>query len=292
MGSVFLMDELDLLVTKKQTVIYNFFDWPRSPSSPLIVVAIANTMDLPERMFTHKINSRIGTKRINFNAYNVPDLITIIKSRLGGCLGVMLPEAIEFCARKVAGMSGDARRALDICRRAIEVLEEKQKKAKEPPSQAASTSTSTLRAQTPSKRVTQLASEPPPPTQVTRQLIQAVIQELFMSPAVALIAAASLHQKAFLVSLLKVTRREGVSEVSFGDIARQYLDICNALHITASIGPSKLYSICSQLYAMRSIIVESGKTTNPQQRVKLNVLESDLVLALKNDDKFEKVLEK
>ena len=49
-----LMDELDLLVTRKQTVIYNFFDWPNRRHSRLVVVAVANTMDLPERMLTHR----------------------------------------------------------------------------------------------------------------------------------------------------------------------------------------------------------------------------------------------
>lgn len=54
------MDELDLMVTKKQTVMYNFFEWPNRPDSRLIVVAIANTMDLPERILTNKVSSRMG----------------------------------------------------------------------------------------------------------------------------------------------------------------------------------------------------------------------------------------
>lgn len=54
------MDELDLLVTKKQTVMYNFFEWPNRPNSKLIVIAIANTMDLPERILTNKVSSRLG----------------------------------------------------------------------------------------------------------------------------------------------------------------------------------------------------------------------------------------
>lgn len=33
------------------------------------------------------------------------------------------PSAIQFCARKVAAVAGDMRRALDICRRAIETVE-------------------------------------------------------------------------------------------------------------------------------------------------------------------------
>jgi origin recognition complex subunit 1 len=93
------------------------FDWARSKDSGLIIVAIANTMDLPERTFSHKINSRVGRIRIAFNAYSVQQLVTIIQSRLAGTDDrVMHHEAVEFCARKVAGMSGDARRAIDICR--------------------------------------------------------------------------------------------------------------------------------------------------------------------------------
>jgi Cdc6-like AAA superfamily ATPase len=54
------MDELDLLVTKKQTVMYNFFEWPNRANSKLIVIAVANTMDLPERMLSNKVSSRLG----------------------------------------------------------------------------------------------------------------------------------------------------------------------------------------------------------------------------------------
>ncbi|KAJ3100776.1 Origin recognition complex, subunit 1 [Phlyctochytrium planicorne] len=111
---ILLLDELDMLVTKTQSVIYNFLDWPRRPGSPLIVVGIANTMDLPERVFTQKINSRVGSKRVPFKAYSVEELMRIIQSRTGHS-PLFQKDAIEFCARKVAGISGDARRALDIC---------------------------------------------------------------------------------------------------------------------------------------------------------------------------------
>ena len=57
---VVLMDELDQLVTKNQAVMYNFFNWPALRHSRLIVLAVANTMDLPERTLTNKISSRLG----------------------------------------------------------------------------------------------------------------------------------------------------------------------------------------------------------------------------------------
>jgi origin recognition complex subunit 1 len=57
---VVLMDELDQLVTKNQSVMYNFFNWPGLKHSKLIVLAVANTMDLPERTLSNKISSRLG----------------------------------------------------------------------------------------------------------------------------------------------------------------------------------------------------------------------------------------
>ncbi|KAJ4380799.1 Origin recognition complex, subunit 1 [Didymella sp. IMI 355093] len=56
---VVLMDELDQLVTKNQSVMYNFFNWPQLRHSRLIVLAVANTMDLPERTLSNKISSRL-----------------------------------------------------------------------------------------------------------------------------------------------------------------------------------------------------------------------------------------
>ncbi|KAL9044533.1 MAG: hypothetical protein Q9214_002334 [Letrouitia sp. 1 TL-2023] len=59
---VVLMDELDQLVTKNQSVMYNFFNWPGLRHSRLIVLAVANTMDLPERTLSNKISSRLVSK--------------------------------------------------------------------------------------------------------------------------------------------------------------------------------------------------------------------------------------
>ena len=46
-------------MTRKQDVLYNLFDWPTKPRSKLIVLAIANTMDLPERVMMNRVSSRL-----------------------------------------------------------------------------------------------------------------------------------------------------------------------------------------------------------------------------------------
>jgi origin recognition complex subunit 1 len=110
-----LVDELDQFMTKTQKILYNFFDWPNRPGSNLVAIAIANTMDLPERAMLNRISSRIGLSRINFEPYTHQQLNDIIRFRLDG-LDIFEDNALEMCSRKVSAISGDARRALDICR--------------------------------------------------------------------------------------------------------------------------------------------------------------------------------
>ena len=54
-----LADELDLLWTRKQTVLYNLFDWPTRQQAKLVVLVVANTMDLPERIMMNRVASRL-----------------------------------------------------------------------------------------------------------------------------------------------------------------------------------------------------------------------------------------
>ena len=52
--TIVLLDELDVMVTRKQTVMYNFLDWANRSNSGLVVIAVANTMDLPERVLSNR----------------------------------------------------------------------------------------------------------------------------------------------------------------------------------------------------------------------------------------------
>jgi origin recognition complex subunit 1 len=70
------------------------------------------------------LGSRLGLQRVSFKPYDQEDIRKIVAARLGS-LAAFDPDAIELCARKVASVSGDVRRALQICRRASEVAEER-----------------------------------------------------------------------------------------------------------------------------------------------------------------------
>lgn len=124
---VLLIDELDALVTKKQTLLYNLFDWPCHSHSRLLVIAIANTMDLPEKMQS-KIASRIGNNRLVYEPYNREQITEIIRSRIKGTHdgtstsgGIFDDKAIHLVASKVSSYSGDIRRSLQVAKRALEI---------------------------------------------------------------------------------------------------------------------------------------------------------------------------
>lgn len=214
---VVLMDELDQLVTRNQGVMYNFFNWPQLRHSRLIVLAVANTMDLPERTLSNKISSRLGLTRITFPGYTHTQLMTIIQSRLEGVGKVIVdPDAIQFASRKVAAVSGDARRALDICRRAVEIAEQdtvQTEPGKE--NQAPDTPSKTPARQ---KAATGAAAGPQKQGIVTIATIKRAINEATSTPLAAHLRSLPLANKLFLAALLARLRRTGIVESTLADV--------------------------------------------------------------------------
>lgn len=43
--------------------MYNLFDWPTRRHARLVVLTIANTMDLPERIMINRVASRLVRRR-------------------------------------------------------------------------------------------------------------------------------------------------------------------------------------------------------------------------------------
>lgn len=258
---VVLMDELDQLVTKNQSVMYNFFNWPALRHSRLIVLAVANTMDLPERTLSNKISSRLGLTRITFPGYKHTDLMEIIGSRLSNVPGnIVDPDAVQFASRKVAAVSGDARRALDICRRAVEIAEQSNEAAiaanpttngpdTEPlpptpsktPARRARGAAVNGKINNPNANTNTNKNDPTPipnqpkQTRVTIATIKQAIQEATSTPLQQSLRCLPLSAKLFLAALLSRVRRTGISESTFGDILDEAKRIADAAVAVAGI---------------------------------------------------------
>lgn len=207
---VVLLDELDQIVTRNQAVMYNFFNWPTYQNSRLIVIAVANTMDLPERLLTNKISSRLGLSRIQFTSYSYEQLSEIIKHRLEQLSKqndklLIAKDAIEFASRKVASVSGDARRSLMICIRAVEIAEaEFMSKSNEEKKQLNGKYT------------------------VTIMHIMKAVNETSSSPVTGYLNSLSFLSKLVLASIMLRKKRSGIAEIQVGEV---YDELSNQIQI-------------------------------------------------------------
>lgn len=118
-GKVVLLfiDEIDQLHTHRQVVLYCLFHLLLLPHPGLVVAAISNTLDLPERLLP-KIASRVRCARVDFLSYTKSQIRAILTHRLrsGGALDAFHEDALNLCAAKVCHEHGDIRKALQVCR--------------------------------------------------------------------------------------------------------------------------------------------------------------------------------
>lgn len=144
-----VLDEMDQLGSRAQDVLYTIFEWPRLPGSRLVLIGehafpapinrgprapkpeppalltllctpgLANALDLTERLLARLHTPPLPAPHLlRFAPYGREQLTAILHGRLEQLQGgpVLEPSALQFCARKVSAVSGDARKALDVCR--------------------------------------------------------------------------------------------------------------------------------------------------------------------------------
>jgi origin recognition complex subunit 1 len=211
---VLLVDELDMLCTKKQDVLYNIFDWPYKKNSKWIVIAIANAMNLPEQVMS-KISSRLGMSRLIFQPYSHAELEEIVTLRLHE-LNVFDSDAITFAARKVAAVSGDARRALEICRRATELAE------RDNAEQAATETSKKLLSRINGNSQTLGGSSSNKNTLVSIGHVDAAIRSMFSSAKITALKHASRMEQLFMKAIACLYQASGIEETSLNKIYEQH----------------------------------------------------------------------
>eukprot|EP00878_Enallax_costatus_P035608 GHUV01039787.1.p1 GENE.GHUV01039787.1~~GHUV01039787.1.p1 ORF type:complete len:213 (+),score=81.84 GHUV01039787.1:244-882(+) len=106
-STIIVLDEIDMLMTKDQAVLYQLFDWPNQPGSRLGIIGISNTHDLDQRVLP-RIASRLDQAKLAFAPYSVAQLQEIVKGRLdaSGVAGAVEDSAVQLACRKVASETG------------------------------------------------------------------------------------------------------------------------------------------------------------------------------------------
>lgn len=210
----------------------------------------------------------------------------IIRSRLEGIPGdVVDADAVQFASRKVAAVSGDARRALDICRRAVEIAESEVEGDPGTPSKSGG-----------GRR-----------GRVTIATIKKAINEATTNPVQQHLKGLPLTSKLFMAALLFRIRRTGLVETTFGETLdelqratafaspslpgmAQILD--NGLQATPSAGrryagrPGYVHTAALDLVAAGLINLEAHRTER-SSKLRLTIADNEVKMALRDDGELK-----
>jgi Cdc6-like AAA superfamily ATPase len=195
----------------------------------------------------NRVSSRIGLTRLTFSPYTHHQLQEIVTARLTG-LSVFDKDAIQLVSRKVASLSGDARRALDICRRATEI-----------------------------------AQSEGPQSLVGITHVTEAHKEMFCSPKIMAIRCCSKYERYFMQSMVAVFQKTGIEEATFDRVLLSMTEVLQFEDLTA-LTVDEAHNIVGRLQACRLILSEPGKTGRLDAKLRLNVSQDDVLFALKNED--------
>ncbi|KAI5085971.1 origin recognition complex subunit 1 isoform X2 [Silurus meridionalis] len=205
-------------------------------------------MDLPERIMINRVASRLGLTRMSFQPYTFKQLQQIITSRLNK-VKAFEEDALQLVSRKVAALSGDARRCLDICRRATEICEHSSQKGDV--------------------------------GLVGMGHVMEALDEMFSSSYITAIRCASLQEQLFLRAVIAEFRRLGLEEATFQQVFIQHQALCRVEGLQP-VSVSESLAVCQRLGACRLLLLEPSRL-DLLLRVRLNLSQDDVLYALKAD---------
>eukprot|EP00752_Nemacystus_decipiens_P015924 g14231.t1 len=265
---VLLVDELDYMTTRKQTVLYNLFEWPSRRNARLVVVGIANTIDLPERCLP-RVSSRV-TSRLTFGPYQKQQLAEILQARLveansiQGDGNAFNRGAINMAAAKVASSSGDMRMCLKYCRRAIEVC-----KARVESAQAEGTGD-------------QVSCE------VSVDDVHRAVREITEQAHLLAVRDSAPQERLLLVAITNEVHLGGKGVVDMEDVCLRMEAICRA-HPNGPRMPveTTILEMMSRLSASQVVDLDLSRRT-PLPDVQLNMSVREVVQMLRDDEAFSR----
>ncbi|XP_017333182.1 cell division control protein 6 homolog isoform X2 [Ictalurus punctatus] len=263
-----VLDEMDQLDSKAQDVLYTIFEWPYLPKSRLCLIGVANALDLTDRILPRlQAKPHCRPQLLHFPPYSRQELSAIVQDRLAQVSGegVLDAAAVQFCARKVSAVSGDARKALDICRRAVEMVESNNRPRTSSESTNTTTNTNT-KARVSVPQVARVLSEV-----YGDRMASSVGEEGESFP---------LQQKLLVCCLLLLTRSGKSREIQLGKLCETYSKLCQQRQVSG-VGQGECLSLCSLLESRGIFSLKKAKEAR-LTKISLKIEEKDVENALKD----------
>lgn len=279
-----IADELDYLITKDRAVLHDLFMLTTLPFSRCILIGIANSIDLADRFLPKLQSVNCKPMVVTFRAYTKDQIIRILQQRLMELPYIVFqPQALELCARKVAAESGDMRKALQICRSAIEMLEAEVGQFAHDGELSSTVSDYSGAPNTPSGDISKQTNDI-----VRVDHMAKALSKSYKSPVVDTIQSLPQHQQIILCSAVKYFRK-GKKDTTVGELSRLYIDICKSILIPP-VGTAELSSMCRVL-SDQGLLKLGQSRQDKLARVTLKVDEADIVFALQGVRVFRNCLQ-
>eukprot|EP00891_Asterochloris_glomerata_P004486 jgi/Astpho2/4486/e_gw1.00067.413.1_t len=271
---VVICDEVDQLASQDQEVLYELFALTKLPGSRLVLVAVANSLDLTERRLPELHARGCRPQLLQFPAYSRGQILSILQQRLNTLPGpVFATKALEFCARKMAAASGDMRRVLeavstaaDICAQqaAVEEAERMARSLEDGSAAGLFDRTPTVLPESPAcpagVGVSSIAVESIKGLPQQQQLVVCAARMGTMSPA-----------------------KSAVRECLLGQLHDMYISLCRRVAFRP-LNNGEFITTCSTL-ADQGLLFVSAAKEDRRRRVALKVPEDDITTAI-NDNRI------
>ena len=229
--------------------------------------------------------------QLSFPTYNRDEIFRIVSQRLEGNVEpgadpIIKPIAIQFLANKISALSGDVRKALDVCRRAIELADiEARKEACFP----VTPSPAKKRRGVNGKQVVPVAAAERKIKSIDLPDLLRIFNEIYSSRVTQSIAANSsnsdlpLQHKVVIATLLVLTRYCKVKrkDVSVGKLQETYSRICVKKGIP-NLDVSEVISIVDLLESRGFMTMKKVKGSTREAKVSLRIDEKEVELALQD----------
>ncbi|KAE8351608.1 P-loop containing nucleoside triphosphate hydrolase protein [Aspergillus coremiiformis] len=129
------LDEIDHLLTADAGILQSLFEWSLQGKSKLMLIGIANALDLTDRSLPQLKAKNLKPRLLPFLPYNAGQIANVVTERLRSLLPAgqsddpkfipfVQPAAIQLCSKKVASQTGDLRKAFELIKRSIDLIEQ------------------------------------------------------------------------------------------------------------------------------------------------------------------------
>ncbi|VEN61219.1 unnamed protein product [Callosobruchus maculatus] len=274
---ILVLDEIDQLESKNHSILYTIFEWPAKPQSCLILIGIANALDLTDRILP-RLQSRceLKPKLMHFAPYTKQQIVDIFTSRLkeSGVEDIFSPVALQMLAGKVASISGDVRRALDIGRRVVELADQSSKDVV-------------------LKSVENFETEKKELKQVELNDVLTVVNSVYGGSQKLQEDSCDEHfplqQKIIVCSLLLMLNKAKNKDVTLGRLHEVYRRVCSKRNLVA-VDQAEFVGLCS-LIETRGMIKVVGKTDQRMSKIGLQWNEDEVSEALRDKQLMAQILQ-